>query len=40
MQTDFDADRFYIHDFFVFQQDKSGSSILSKELGESDISET
>jgi hypothetical protein len=32
--------RFFIHDFFVFLKDKSGSSILTKEFGKCNIPET
>jgi len=33
------ADKFFIHDFFVFLQDKSSSSILAKEFRECNIPE-
>jgi hypothetical protein len=34
------ADKFFISDFFVFLQDKSGSSILTKESRKSNVPET
>jgi hypothetical protein len=35
-----EADRFFIYDFFVFLQDKSSSSILTKEFRKCNIPQT